>query len=92
MKERRGYRVTGQVQGIGYRHFTSTRAKDLRLKGWVCNRSDGSVEVQVEGASATLEAFESLLKQGPAGGHVAELERIGSYSSEPLDEFEIRFG
>ncbi len=39
-----------------------------------------------------IETFENILKEGPASGHVSELERIGPNSGEPLDEFEIRFG
>jgi acylphosphatase len=92
MKERRGYRVTGQVQGIGYRYFTRTRANNLHLTGWVCNNADGSVEIHVEGAPAKLETFETILKEGPDGGHVDALERIKADSVEALDEFEIRFG
>ncbi len=92
MNERRGYRVTGLVQGIGYRCFTQTRAQDLNLKGYVCNNSDGSVEVQVEGKRSLLETFEGLLKEGPGSAHVDALERIGPDAEEALDEFEIRFG
>ena len=90
--ERRAYRVTGRVQGVGFRSFARFRAMDLSLKGWVCNRMDGSVEIQVEGPRAKLDAYEGLLKQGPPSGHVELLERIEADSREGFKDFEIRFG
>jgi acylphosphatase len=90
--ERRGYRITGHVQGIGYRYFANRRAQELNLRGWVCNREDGSVEVQVEGAADQLHAFESLLREGPSSGRVTDLERIEANKGEAYPDFEIRFG
>ena len=84
--------MTGRVQGVGYRYFTQHEANDLHLMGWVCNRSDGSVEVHVEGPRAQLETFESILKQGPPSGQVDRLERIEADSREGYQGFEIRFG
>ena len=37
-------RITGRVQGVGYRAFVEDRARASRLEGWVRNRRDGSVE------------------------------------------------
>ena len=90
--ERRGYRITGRVQGIGYRSFARRWARDLDLRGWVCNRADGSVEVQVEGSKERLTRFEDSLRRGPASGRVEALERIAAIPDEPWAEFEIRFG
>lgn len=91
-KERRAYRVRGQVQGVGYRYYARSNALDLALNGWVCNRSDGSVEVTVEGPTDNLDRYENLLEAGPTGGFVDSLERIASEDKDPLKEFEIRFG
>jgi acylphosphatase len=91
-KERRAYRITGQVQGVGYRNFTRHRARDLDLKGWVCNRADGSVEVQVEGRREQLETFEGWLREGPPAGHVEGIEPLAAEGREKYQDFEIRFG
>ena len=36
-------RVSGRVQGVGFRWFTSMTAARLNLTGWVRNREDGDV-------------------------------------------------
>ena len=35
--------VNGNVQGVGYRYFAMSAAKELGLTGWVRNLSDGNV-------------------------------------------------
>ncbi|MBT3227750.1 MAG: acylphosphatase, partial [Candidatus Marinimicrobia bacterium] len=37
------FRVSGKVQGVGFRFFVSSTAVQLGLTGWVKNHSDGSV-------------------------------------------------
>ncbi|KAJ4964289.1 hypothetical protein NE237_024228 [Protea cynaroides] len=36
--------IKGRVQRVFYRNWTVQNARELGLKGWVSNRSDGSVE------------------------------------------------
>jgi len=36
-------RITGRVQGVGFRVWTRQQAQRLGLTGWVCNEDDGSV-------------------------------------------------
>lgn len=96
--ERRAYRISGRVQGVGYRYFTRGEAREMGLAGWVCNRSDGSVEVRVEGEAEQLADFESRLRQGPPSGEVEALSRIelkaeeGPADPETFGTFEIRYG
>lgn len=66
-------RIFGHVQGVGFRYFTLTRARQLSLAGWVRNDPDGSVELVVEGPPATLDTFEDMLSDGPP---VSEVERV----------------
>ncbi len=40
-------RITGKVQGIGYRAWVIDSAETLGLRGWVRNRLDGSVEALI---------------------------------------------
>ena len=92
--ERRGYRITGRVQGVGYRAFVHRAAHGLGLAGWVCNRADGSVEVLAEGAASALDALEGQLRQGPAAGMVKAVTRRPAAADERFagGDFEIRFG
>ena len=40
-------RVTGNIQRVGYRYFVQNWAEDFGLGGWVKNKSDGSVIMQL---------------------------------------------
>ncbi len=67
-------RLSGKVQGVGFRWFTRQAARELRLTGRVRNLPDGRVEVEVAGGSEPLEAFRGRLRQGPPGARVTGLE------------------
>jgi len=73
--EARHYYVSGRVQGVGFRHFTRVQAQQLGLVGTVKNLADGRVEIHVAGSPATLDDFESRVRQGPRHGQVEGLER-----------------
>src|SRR3546814_20774157 len=47
----RRVRITGYVQGVGYRAWAAHVANRLGLDGWVRNRSEGSVELVEVGPS-----------------------------------------
>lgn len=49
-------RVTGVVQGVGFRPFVHRLAVRHRLDGWVRNTA-GSVEIEVEGTPGAVDAF-----------------------------------
>jgi acylphosphatase len=53
-------RITGRVQGVGYRLWATRTAARLGLRGWVRNRSDGSVEVLATGIPDCRNAGRSL--------------------------------
>jgi hydrogenase maturation protein HypF len=52
----REYRVTGIVQGVGFRPFVHRLALRYGLAGWVRNEA-GMVRIRVEGQGAALEQF-----------------------------------
>jgi acylphosphatase len=76
-------RITGRVQGVGYRLWATRTAAGLGLRGWVRNCSDGSVEALATGAPEAVAALVEACRQGPRGAHVsavtvAEAEDDGS--------------
>jgi acylphosphatase len=70
---RRRYRVTGRVQGVGYRRFVQRHATRLGLTGYAANLEDGDVEVVAEGPVEALDEFEVILRRGPTLARVATL-------------------
>ena len=66
-------RVTGVVQGVGFRWFVRERARRLGLAGWVRNLADGSVEVAASGEAGQLELLRGELRKGPPGASVTDI-------------------
>ena len=67
----RHLRITGRVQGVGYRYHMAQEARRLCVVGWVRNRSDGSVEALVHGPVADVEALIIWAHHGPPLARVA---------------------
>jgi acylphosphatase len=63
-------RIEGDVQGIGFRDFAIREANARRLKGWVRNRMDGSVEAVASGPRTVVESFITACVKGPRGARV----------------------
>ena len=63
-------RIEGDVQGVGFRDFAMREAHDRGLKGWVRNRSDGTVEMVACGLRTDVEAFIATCIAGPRGARV----------------------
>lgn len=83
--------VTGEVQGVGYRWFTREQAQSRRVRGWVRNRADGSVELVAGGAANDVQAFLDAIERGPARSRVRELHVRDETPDEELPfPFEIR--
>lgn len=67
-------RVTGAVQGVGFRQGCRSKARSLGLVGWVRNLRDGSVEAFAQGQSASIDALIDWMWAGSAAARVAGLE------------------
>ncbi len=63
--------VHGQVQGVGFRWWTKTRALELGLAGRAVNKPDGRVEVIAEGARSRCEQLVEMLRRPDAPGSVS---------------------
>jgi acylphosphatase len=67
--------VQGRVQGVNFRQFVYTRARFLRLTGYVGNLEDGlSLEVVAEGPRQDLEQLLEYLHEGPRSSRVESVE------------------
>lgn len=77
-------RLTGIVQGVGFRWFVRERARRLGLSGWVRNLPDGSVEVAASGDAHQLDLLRGELRRGPNGARVEEIQDVSGEPDEPL--------
>ena len=61
--------VHGNVQGVGFRWWTRSRALELGLAGHATNLQDGRVQVVAEGPRADCEKLLALLREEPSTTH-----------------------
>jgi acylphosphatase len=66
-------RITGRVQGVGYRIWAERTANRLGISGWVRNRSDGAVELMATGAEAAVASLIEACQQGPRAAVVTDI-------------------
>lgn len=83
-------RVSGRVQGVGFRFFVLTAANELGLVGWVRNRRDGSVEVVAEGELDELRKLVAVLDRGSRSSSVAEVKADLQEASGEFHSFNAR--
>src|SRR5665647_2904943 len=84
----RRIRVTGIVQGVGFRPFVWRLARELKLTGWVRNDAQG-VEIAAQGAAAQIAVLmERLRADAPA---LARVDAVHARDVAPdrFNEFSI---
>ena len=69
------WHIEGRVQGVGYRAFTTSKAKEFGLDGWVRNRTDNKVEALIAGTKADLDALYDACMDGPPAANVEKITR-----------------
>jgi acylphosphatase len=68
-------RISGRVQGVGFRAFVADEAEARGLAGWVRNRADHSVEAVLAGEGKIVDEMVETCQRGPLGAKVERLER-----------------
>jgi acylphosphatase len=69
-------RISGRVQGVGFRWFVRQAADRLRLAGWVRNCPDGTVEIAVDGPADAQQQLVTVVRRGPPGADVTAVEHL----------------
>ncbi len=88
--ERVTARVTGRVQGVGFRWWVRRQADALDLTGWVMNADEErAVELVAEGSPQALDELERRLWSGPDGARVEEVSARRGPASGEFDGFGI---
>ncbi len=75
MRTRFALKVSGIVQGVGFRPFVYALAKSLCLDGWVFNNDEG-VSIEIEGEQADCNLFSRrLVAEAPMLARVTNISR-----------------
>jgi acylphosphatase len=70
----RHLRISGRVQGVGFRYALHDEARSRGLAGWVRNRRDGSVEALLQGEAAAVQAVIAWARRGPPAARVDRID------------------
>lgn len=66
--------VTGHVQGVGFRGSAAREARNLGIKGYIKNLSNGSVYIETEGSLIQLTSFVEWCRKGTGFGFVESVK------------------
>ncbi|WP_346854793.1 acylphosphatase [uncultured Draconibacterium sp.] len=84
-------KVTGRVQGVGFRYYTQKQAKLFELKGWVKNTVDNGVLVMVQGEETVIKTFIDYLWIGPTLSQVRNITQVKMQVVEEFADFQVRY-
>lgn len=84
-------KITGRVQGVGYRYFALQCAREIGVVGWVRNNRDGSVETVLSGSTDQIARMMEKLREGPFSAKVMAIEEMEPVQQDvKFEEFKIR--
>jgi acylphosphatase len=83
-------RVSGRVQGVGFRYSAERQAHCLGLTGWVRNLPDGDVEAVAEAEETSLRRFLDWCGHGPPSARVTRVESSWSAATGEFRDFRTR--
>ena len=89
--QRLSARITGRVQGVGFRYFTRTTAQQLGVVGWVRNESDGTVRIEAEGDRDALSTLLEAVHDGPPAARVEAVEVSWDDAQGDFEHFEVTY-
>ena len=84
MKIVKHLRISGRVQGVGFRFHMERKARSLGVTGWVRNRRDGTVEAMAQGEPEAVDAIIAWAGNGPPAALVTDV-RIEDGSGDYAD-------
>ncbi len=81
--------VHGKVQGVWFRKSCYNQALGLGITGWVKNRADGCVEMEIYGSPEAIDAMISWCNSGPPLASVEKVEIYELPNLQPPKHFQI---
>ena len=83
-------KITGRVQGVGFRYYILKQAQLFNLNGWVRNTADGGVLVMVQGDKEVIDTFTDYLRIGPTMSRVTNISSVPVIPGEIFTDFRIK--
>ena len=85
-------RVTGLVQGVGFRWMTKRVADQLKIRGLVKNLADGAVYIEACGDENAMAQFTAAVKASPSpSGRVATYQEQILTKEFPNNDFIVTY-
>lgn len=82
--------VSGMVQGVNFRWYTTQHARSRGVGGWVRNLDDGRLEAVFEGSRDAVESMVAWCREGPRYARVSDVE-VAWEEPEGLAEFDVEY-
>lgn len=82
--------ITGLVQGVSFRYYAKKVAVKLGITGWICNKSNGTLEIVAEGNEDVLKEFLGWCRNGPEHASVTDVKAKWKEGKNEFKEFSVR--
>ncbi|MBX2866551.1 acylphosphatase [Candidatus Kaiserbacteria bacterium] len=82
-------KVSGKVQGVGYRDFVVGHAKEYGVFGWIRNNADGTVELLAQGEPDILKELVTHLNTGSSLAKVDSVAVDWKTPKKHFEDFEV---
>ena len=83
-------RITGRVQGVGFRYSAINKAKKLSVNGFVKNLPDGSVYIEMEGSRTNVDQMLAWCYRGPGTAWVDKVQEFQE-SVKGYRDFRVKY-
>ncbi|OCL22721.1 hypothetical protein A9G07_06515 [Gilliamella sp. wkB72] len=85
-------RVSGRVQGVGFRFFTYQQAVKLGLAGYVKNLDNGDVELVAKGDDLIISKLIQWIERGgPTSARITGIDVSEQPPKNDLTSFNVRY-
>lgn len=81
--------ISGAVQGVGYRFFVKSWAKQFGVVGWVKNSEEGKVEAVFQGEEKSIEDLIAKCWKGPFLAEVKDLTVNWEEDGDRFGDFQV---
>jgi acylphosphatase len=82
-------RISGRVQGVGFRYNAREAASRLGIAGFIRNQPNGDVYIEAEGPRPAVDAFVNWCREGPPRARIDYLD-ITEGEARGYSEFIVR--